>query len=54
MFLWYTGAINNQIAGIPPANVWYKFNEGSGTTAIDSGSGGYDGTYWNRISNSTF
>jgi len=33
--------------------VWYRFEEGMGTTAIDSGSGGNDGTLINGVAYST-
>jgi hypothetical protein len=32
---------------------WYRFEEGMGTTAIDSGSGGNNGTLINGVSYST-
>jgi hypothetical protein len=32
---------------------WYRFEEGMGTTAIDSGSGGNDGTLTNGVAYST-
>jgi len=36
----------------PPLS-WWRFEEGSGTTAIDSGSGGNDGTLTNGVAYST-
>ena len=36
-----------------PPIAWYRFEEGMGTTAIDSGSGGNDGTLINGVAYST-
>lgn len=40
-------------SGIAHPNLWYRFEEGSGTTAIDSGSGANDGTLINGVAYST-
>ena len=39
----YNGGIPNDISSLSPL-AWWNFNEGSGTTAIDSGTGGNNGT----------
>tara|TARA_A100000172_G_scaffold72265_1_gene53330 strand:- start:174 stop:1055 length:882 start_codon:yes stop_codon:yes gene_type:complete len=39
----YNGGVPNDITSLNPIS-WYRFEEGSGTTAIDLGSGGNNGT----------
>jgi len=39
----YNGGVPGDIASLNP-QLWYRFEEGSGTTAIDAGSGGNNGT----------
>ena len=44
------GAVDlNNLATAPQPNTWFRFEEGSGTTAIDSGSGGNNGTLNNGV-----
>jgi len=45
----YNGGVPGDISSLNPV-AWYRFEEGSGTTAIDAGSGGNDAT----ISGATF
>jgi len=45
-------ATDLNLLATPPIN-YYRFEEGSGTTAIDSGSGGNDGTLINGVAYST-
>jgi hypothetical protein len=40
----YNGGVPNNISSLSPVS-WWRFEEGSGTTAKDSGSGGNDGTH---------
>ena len=47
----YNGGIPNDITSLSPLS-WWRF-EGTGTTAIDSGSGGNDGTLENGVIRST-
>lgn len=42
----YNSGVPNDISSLSPVS-WWRFEEGSGTTAIDSGSGGNDGTLTN-------
>jgi len=42
----------NDLTDLSPV-AWYRFEEGMGTTAIDSGSGGNDGTLTNGVAYST-
>ncbi len=46
------GAVDLSLLSTPPV-AWYRFEEGSGTTAIDSGSGGNNGTLTNGVAYST-
>ena len=46
------GAVDLSLLSNPPTN-WYRFEEGSGITATDSGSGGNDGTLINGVAYST-
>lgn len=39
----YNGGVPGDLSSLSPLH-WWKFNEGSGTTAIDAGSGGVNGT----------
>ena len=39
----YNGGVPNDISSLSPIG-WWRFEEGSGTTAIDSGTGGNNGT----------
>ena len=48
----YNGGFPNDITSLLPLG-WYRFEEGSGTTAIDSGSGGNNGTLNNGPTYST-
>ena len=48
----YNGGIPNDITSLLPLG-WYRFEEGSGTTATDSGSGGNNGTLINGVAYST-
>tara|TARA_R110000851_G_scaffold87001_1_gene189431 strand:+ start:858 stop:1625 length:768 start_codon:yes stop_codon:yes gene_type:complete len=43
----------NNTSEIAQPNTWFRFEEGSGTTAIDSGSGGNNGTLNNGVAYST-
>jgi len=47
----YNGGVPNDISSLLPLS-WWRF-EGTGTTAIDSGSGGNDGTLENGVIRST-
>jgi len=47
----YNGGVPNDISSLSPIS-WWRF-EGSGTTAIDSGSGGNNGTLTNGVVRST-
>ncbi len=47
----YNGGVPNDLASLSPLS-WWRF-EGSGTTAIDSGSGGNNGTLTNGVTRST-
>ena len=40
----YNGGVPGDLSSLSPV-AWYRFEEGSGTTAIDSGTGGSDGTH---------
>ena len=42
----------NDLTDLSPV-AWYRFEEGMGTTAIDSGSGGNDGVLTNGVAYST-
>jgi len=48
----YNSGTPNDLTSLSPV-AWYRFEEGSGTTAIDSGSGGNDGSLINGIAYST-
>ena len=48
----YNGGVPNDLASTNPIH-WWRFEETSGTTAIDSGSGGIDGTLINGVTRST-
>jgi hypothetical protein len=39
----YNGGVPGDLSSLSPLH-WWKFNEGSGTTAVDSGTGGNNGT----------
>jgi hypothetical protein len=46
----YNGGTPTDLTDLSPI-AWYRFEEGSGTTAIDSGSGGNNGTLNNGVEN---
>lgn len=48
----YNGGTPNSLTALSPYG-WWRFEEGSGTTAIDSGSGGNNGTLINGVAYST-
>jgi hypothetical protein len=48
----YNGGVPNDLTSLSPID-WYRFEEGMGTTAIDSGSGGNNGTLINGVAYST-
>ena len=48
----YNGGVPNNLATLNPIHYW-RFEETSGTTAIDSGSGGNDGTLSNTVIRTT-
>lgn len=48
----YNGGVPKDLTGLSPV-AWYRFEEGSGTTATDSGSGGNNGTLINGVAYST-
>ena len=48
----YNSGQPNDLTDLSPLH-WYRFEEGMGTTAIDSGSGGNDGTLTNGVAYST-
>jgi hypothetical protein len=48
----YNGGTPTDLTSLSPI-AWYRFEEGMGTTAIDSGSGGNDGTLINGVVYST-
>ena len=48
----YNSGLPNDLSSLSPL-LWYRFEEGSGTTATDSGSGGNDGTLTNGVAYST-
>lgn len=48
----YNNGKPNDLSNLSPL-LWYRFQEGSGTTAIDSGTGGNDGTIVNGATHST-
>jgi hypothetical protein len=51
LFVYGTG-VPNDISGLSPLN-WYRFEEASGLTATDSGTGGNDGILLNSATRST-
>ena len=48
----YNSGLPNDLTSLSPYG-WWRFEEGSGTNAIDSGSGGNDGTLNNGVAYST-
>ena len=48
----YNGGTPNDLSSLSPLT-WWRFEEGSGTTAIDSGTGGNNGTLINGTAYST-
>ena len=48
----YNGGTPNDLSSLSPLT-WWRFEEGSGTTAIDSGTGGNNGTLTNGVTYST-
>ena len=48
----YNSGVPNDLTSLSPYG-WWRFEEGSGTNAIDSGSGGNDGTLTNGVAYST-
>jgi len=48
----YTDGVPTDLTDLSPV-AWYRFEEGSGTTAIDSGTGGNNGTLENSPTYST-
>ena len=48
----YNSGVPASLASFSPIN-WWRFEEGSGTTAVDSGTGGLDGTLTNGPTYST-
>ena len=49
----YNSGVPNDLSSYSSLISWWRFEEGSGTTAIDSGSGGNDGTLTNGTAYST-
>jgi len=49
----YNSGVPNDLSSYSSLVSWWRFEEGSGTTAIDSGTGGNDGTLVNGVAYST-